>query len=178
MRRVLSVLVITGVIGVMGVAEATSRVCYLDPGAAVAWQADDRAAAERQVREAVGRYDAATLAMDADAIAACYLPDGELWTNGSLTKKGPEAIRAFLKSFDGQARVLSQATTIDRVTWKGDHAIAEGTFHQVAHLTATNADVDARGHITFDWVRDASGAWRLAKVATTPLKAGGARAMR
>ena len=128
------------------------------------------------MREAVKRYDAATLAMDADTIAAFYLPDGELWTNGTLTKKGPDAIRAFLRSFDGQARVTSQATTIDRVTWKGDHAIAEGTFHQVAHVTATNADVEARGHITFEWVRDAAGAWRIARAETRPLTAGGPEA--
>ena len=173
MTRPASALVVFGLVGVMGAAEATSRVCYLDPGAAAAWQADDRAAAERQVRDAIKKYDAATLAMDADTIAAFFLPDGELWTNGTLTRRGPEAIRTFLRSFDGQARVKSQETTIDRVVWKGDHAIAEGTFHQVAHITASDSDVDARGHITFDWVRDGHGAWRIAKAATTPLAPGG-----
>lgn len=177
-KRLASAVVAFGVVGVMGAAEATSRVCYLDPGAAVGWQADDRAAAERQVRDLVRKYDAATLAMDADTIASFFLPDGELWTNGTLTRKGPDAIRAFLKSFDGQARVKSQETTIARVVWRGDHAIAEGTFHQVAHLTATDTDVEARGRITFDWVRDPQGAWRIARAETTPLKAAAPEAHR
>jgi len=178
LTRTVSALVVFGVVGVMGVGEATSRVCYLDPGAAVAWQADDHAAAERAVRDAIKKYDAATLAMDADTIAAFFRPDGELWTNGTLTKKGPDAIRAFLKSFDGQVRVKSQETTIDHFTWKGDRAIAEGTFHQVAHVIATGADVEARGHISFEWVRDARGAWKIVKAGTTPLNAGGLETQR
>jgi hypothetical protein len=138
MTRSLSALVVFGVIGVMGVGEATSRVCYLDPGAAVGWQVADRAAAERQVRDAVKRYDVATRAMDAERIAAFYLPDGELWTNVTLTQKG----------------------------------------QKVAHVIATDAGIDARGHVTFEWVRDAGGVWRIAKAETTPLKAGGLEAHR
>ena len=105
--------------------------------------------------------------MNADAVAAFYLPDGEMWDEGTLARKGPDAIRAFLKSFDGQVRVESQQTTIDRIDWQGGRAIVRTTYQQGARLLATQARVDAHGHIRFEWVKDRGGTWRIARAETT-----------
>jgi uncharacterized protein (TIGR02246 family) len=157
-------------------AETRPGVCYLDPGADTpallarsrSGQAADHASDERQIRETLGRYDAALLAMNADAIAALYLPEGEMWDQGRLSRKGPEAIRAFLKSFDGQVKVESQQTTIDRIGWQGARAIVDTTYRQGARILATQALVDAHGHIRFEWLKDGTGAWRIARADSTP----------
>jgi hypothetical protein len=73
-----------------------------------------------------------------------------------------------LKSFDGQVRVESQKTTIDRLTWDDARAIVETTYRQGARLLSTNTLVDAHGRIRFTWVRDAAGRWRIARAETTP----------
>jgi uncharacterized protein (TIGR02246 family) len=176
-------LIVYGFIAVLALAEAVPGACYLDPGGDAvlpthgggpivangqAASATDRSVDDAQVRDAVRRYDAAVLAMDADAIAAFYLPDGEMWDSGKLARKGPEAIRAFLKSFDGQVRVESQKTTIDHLAWQGARAIVETTYRQAARLLSTNTLVDAHGRIRFTWVRDEAGRWRIARAETTP----------
>jgi uncharacterized protein (TIGR02246 family) len=172
-----------GLVAIFALSEAVPGRCYLDPGVdalsappaggpaanfSQAAQTTDRSADEAQVRDAVRRYDAAVLAMDADVIAAFYLPDGEMWDGGKLARKGPEAIRAFLKSFDGQVRVESQKTTIDRLAWQGVRAIVDTTYRQAARLLSTNTLVDAHGRIRFTWVRDPAGRWRLLRAETTP----------
>jgi uncharacterized protein (TIGR02246 family) len=174
--------VVYGLVAVFALVEAVPGVCYLDPGGSAAFPipgspivaqgqaapTTDRSVDEEQVRDAVRRYDAAVLAMDSDTIAAFYLPDGEMWDNGKLARKGPDAIRAFLKSFDGQVRVESQKTTIDRLAWDGARAIVDTTYRQAARLLSTNALVDAHGRIRLTWVRDAAGRWRIARAETTP----------
>lgn len=168
-----------GLIAVLLGAEARPGVCYLNPGAdfaaepgssaapsVLAGRHPDQSADEVQVREALRRYDAAVLAMNADAIAAFYLPDGEMWDNGKLVRKGPEAVRAFLKTFDGQVRVESQQTTIDRISWQGSRAIVETSYQQQDRVLATNAVIKVHGHIRFEWVRDEAGHWRVARAET------------
>jgi uncharacterized protein (TIGR02246 family) len=172
-----------GLVAVFALSEAVPGMCYLDPGGdplnstlaggpapnvGHAAQAADRSADEAQVRDAVRRYDAAVLAMDADAIAAFYLPDGEMWDGGKLARKGPDAIRTFLKSFGGQVRVESQKTTIDRFAWQGGRAVVDTTYRQAARLLSTNALVDAHGRIRLTWARDAAGRWRVARAEATP----------
>jgi uncharacterized protein (TIGR02246 family) len=176
--------VVCGLIAVFGLAERVPGWCYLDPGGEAVFathaegavaaslghasQATDRSSDEAQVRDAVRRYDAAVLAMDADTIAAFYLPDGEMWDAGKLARKGPGAIRTFLKSFDGQVRVESQKTTIDKLGWQGARAIVDTTYRQAARLLETNTLIDAHGRIRFTWVRDEAGRWRIARAETTP----------
>jgi uncharacterized protein (TIGR02246 family) len=177
MRRVGATVAACGMLAVFVAAEAKPGVCYLDPGAAFAapvlaidqaGSPGTRAADEAQILQALRQYDAAVLAMNAEAVAAFYLPDGEMWDQGKLARKGPEAIRAFLKSFDGQVWVESQQTTVDRISWQGPRAIVETTYRQGARILATQARVDAHGHIRFEWVQDRAGAWRIARAETTP----------
>ena len=162
-RRRGVVLLAGALIGVMGLAEARPGVCYLDPGGAF-----DRATDDGQVRDAIHRYNAAVLAMDADAIAGWYLPTGEMWNGDTLARRGPEAIRTFLKSFDGQVRVESQELTIDRVTWQDDRAVVETHYQQRARVVATQALVTAEGRLRFEWARDEGGTWRIARATTVP----------
>jgi uncharacterized protein (TIGR02246 family) len=176
-RQVGTIVVSCGVLAVFVAAEARPGVCYLDPGAAFATPVlaidqagppSAHAADEVQIRQALQAYDAAVLAMNADAIAALYLPEGEMWDQGKLARKGPDAIRTFLKSFEGQVRVESQRTAIDRIRWQGVRAIVETTYQQGARVLSTQALVDAHGHIRFEWMKDGAGAWRIARAETTP----------
>src|SRR5262249_51943348 len=122
---------------------------------------------ERQIRDAVAAYDSAVRRMDSDAIAAMYTADGEMWNAGQRICEGPDAIRAFLKSFEGHVKVETHETTIESVELAGDRAVVVATYHQRSRLLDGASDVaEVRGRIRFEWVRTDATHWRLKRAET------------
>jgi uncharacterized protein (TIGR02246 family) len=120
---------------------------------------------EDEVREALQRYARSLKAMDAKAIAAAYTADGEGLTPGAPTLRGPSEIEAHLATFSAyhvlEAEMLAGATSV-----AGQTAHQQGTWSQRVTLPSGET-VQAHGRFSADW-RRVSGAWKLARLETTP----------
>jgi ketosteroid isomerase-like protein len=123
---------------------------------------------QARIRTRMAEYDNDLRAMNADGIARLFTADGELWNAGTLLKRGPDAIRAFLHSFDGQVRIESQQTTVDRVVIDGDRATSYGTYRQTARLLKDNSILNVTGEIRVDWIQCKPATWCVRRLETTP----------
>jgi len=123
------------------------RVEAADPAGSPA--PGERAEVEAQLQ----RYAAAERAVDANAIAAFYAPDGELIHPGMEILTGPVAIREFLASFEGV---------------KIDYAAMQwGTYAQRVAVEGKPA-ADYHGRFVAQWVRRSDGGWALRRLLTQP----------
>ncbi len=122
--------------------------------------------APARIEAALQTYSASVLAMDADRIAAAFTPDGELQNPGREPLKGPEAIKAFLKSFTG---VKVEENELKGVSLQivGPSALQDGTFRQKTRL-ANGEVVEAKGTFEAEWERQPDGSWLLARMTTNP----------
>ena len=122
--------------------------------------------APARIEAALKDYASNVLAMDADRIAAAYTPDGELQNPGRDPVKGPDAIRAFLKSFEGVTILENELKGIS-LQLVGPSALQTGTFRQKARL-ADGKVVESKGTFEAEWERQADGSWRIARMTTNP----------
>jgi uncharacterized protein (TIGR02246 family) len=124
--------------------------------------------ADATVRASIHRYDAMTRAMDADGISALFTNDGEIWNAGHLLGRGPDAIRAYLHSFDGQVHVDAQETTVEHVTVTDATVEVTGRYHQIARMLSDNHGLEIEGKAESEWVRQPDGRWLVRRMSTTP----------
>lgn len=121
---------------------------------------------ESEVRGALLRYVHLVQTMDHAGIAAMFTPDGEVVNPGRDPIRGPTAIEAFLRQFDAyhvmNEMMLPRTTVVD-----GDRATQTGTYRQRVR-DPDGKVLDVSGNFTLDWVRDASGVWRIQRAATSP----------
>ncbi len=122
--------------------------------------------APARVDAALKAYSASLLAMDADGIAAAYTPEGELQDPGHPPVTGPDAIRAFLRSFTG-VTVEEQEFKVSALQVVGPDALQRGTFRQKARL-ADGKTVESKGTFEAEWERQPNGTWLLARMTTNP----------
>lgn len=115
---------------------------------------------------ALMRYNGFVIAMNADSIAACFRPDGEMQDAGSPPIVGPSAIRAHLQSFAAY-HVLENRLTVDSSRMFGDTVTERGAFWQRVRLPSGDTVV-AQGRFDARWIRDSPGHWRLRRLATAP----------
>lgn len=121
-----------------------------------------------EIESAMQQYNHLTLRMAGDSLADTYLPDGELGGKGMKTYVGRDSIRKFLKSFDAASiRLISNDTKVASVVFKGDTAVAEGTFEQKAKLAQGDTGVYLSA-FTAKWMKDAQGRWLIRKMYTVP----------
>ena len=122
--------------------------------------------APARIEAALEAYSAGLRAMDADRAAAWFTADGELQHPGRDPIKGPDAIRAFLKSFEG---VTVEENELKSVTLQivGLGALQTGTFRQRVRL-ASGKVVETKGTFEAEWERQADGSWLIARMATNP----------
>jgi uncharacterized protein (TIGR02246 family) len=123
---------------------------------------------ERSVRDFLTTYNDAVRRMDANALASMYTSDGEMWNAGQRVCQGQDAIRTFLKSFDGRVRIESQETTIGTIDLTGTGATVVATYRQRARMLDIGDLVEARGRIRFELVRADATHWRIKRAETTP----------
>lgn len=121
-----------------------------------------------ELRGLMAHYDELTAHLDADGIAAMYVPDGELVNNGEVSAHGATAIHDLLASFRGAIASVEAKTTLADVHVDGDHAHITGTFAQHVVLATPDAKaIDAHGRFACDWIRTPAG-WRLVRMETLP----------
>ncbi len=136
--------------------------------AAMRWYFPSASRDQARIRTRMAEYDNDLRAMNADGIAKLFTPDGELWNAGTLLKRGPDAIRAFLHSFDGQVRIESQQTSVDRIVMDGDRATLRGTYRQTARLLKDNSLLTVSGEIHVDWIQCKPASWCVRRLETIP----------
>jgi uncharacterized protein (TIGR02246 family) len=121
---------------------------------------------QSEVRGALLRYVHLVQNMDHAAIAAMFTPDGEVVNPGRDPVRGPAAIEAFLRQFDAY-HVMNEMMVPRTTVVDGNHATQTGSYKQRVRDPAGKI-LDVSGNFTLDWVRDASGAWRIQRAATSP----------
>ena len=124
----------------------------------------DRAEVEARLR----RYSALVLAGDNAGIAAMFAPDGEMVNPKRPSVRGRAAIERYLCGFS-DFHVVSNADEESSLAVDGDTAEQLGTYRQ--SVRSPDGQVfEASGRFEIGWVRDASGAWLVAQLATFPSK--------
>ena len=117
------------------------------------------------MRGQLSRYDRLVRSMDAAGIAEMYTPDGEL-RQASNVIRGRDAIREYLRSFEGKFRVIENETTIQGLEIHGDVANVVTTFRQRTLILESSQIVQPRGTLRSQWVRGPDQLWRIQWMAT------------
>src|SRR5882672_4530504 len=121
-----------------------------------------------EIENAMKQYDRLTFRMAVDSLADSYLPDGELGGKGMKTYLGRDSIRKFLKSFDpASMKLISNSTKVATIDFKGDTAIASGTFEQKAKLTQGDTATYI-STFTVKWMKGEGNKWLIRKMYTIP----------
>jgi len=115
-------------------------------------------------------YDRWLLGMQADSIAAIYMPDGALVALRDTIARGPEGIAKFLHGFDGKAQVLADTSLVDSIVFAGERAIVYGVYRQQAMVLPERRVVNATGRLTATWVDVHGRGWMLQSMRTAPLQ--------
>ena len=121
---------------------------------------------ERQIERSLQRYSGLIVAMDANAIAEMYAPDG-VWERQSGPLHGRDAIRQAVAS--SPARVLSNEMTTAYLSYNGPAVVQTGEFKQSARLPNGKV-VDASGRFEATWMRGPDGEWSIRRMVTRPNK--------
>jgi uncharacterized protein (TIGR02246 family) len=124
---------------------------------------DEPAKPEAQVDKALERYREAVLHADTDRIAAMFTADAKVWHDQAAPVVGREAIRAFLKTFEG-FRVEAYELDASSTRLEGDTATQKGSYHQKA-LTPQGRTMEVKGRFEARWSRQ-GGDWRLSRMHT------------
>ncbi len=119
------------------------------------------------VAAAMHNYTRVLKLVNADSSAALFTADAEMLQAGMAPIRGREAIRAFLKPFDGRAIVDSASSTIDTIESHGTTAYLWGSYHQRTRIPP-GAFADYDGRVVIEWRRDADHAWRIARILMQP----------
>ncbi|HEY4989497.1 MAG TPA: nuclear transport factor 2 family protein [Opitutaceae bacterium] len=120
------------------------------------------------VQARLHRYEGLLLAMDSAGIAAMFTPDGAMVNPNQAPVKGRDAIQKFLASFSDY-KVLSNADQATSTLIDGDTSEQIGTYRQKVR-SPEGRIFEASGRLEIGWVRDASGEWLIAELATFPAK--------
>ena len=124
--------------------------------------ADRRADVEAAMRH----YVRLTQLVNSDSVAAMYTNDGEMLQARSAPIRGREAIRAFLKPFDGHTVVDTVTSTTDALDVYDSTAYLWGGYHQVTRLDGPPATYN--GRMVIRWRLEPDGAWRIARILMQP----------
>ena len=128
--------------------------------------ASHRAAGEDALRAATARYADLVLRMDSAGIAELFTADGEVSVGDQAPVRGREAIRVQLEGFKDY-HVLAEHLSADTVTVDGPRGRVTGAYEQTVRLPSGDT-VTVSGAYSADWLRDEQGAWRIARMHTTP----------
>jgi ketosteroid isomerase-like protein len=143
-------------------------ICAAGAAAYWWWYRPSASSPESTVRARIEEYDRYVLAMDAESIARMFTENGEMWSNGALIKRGPDAIQTYLQSLNGKFRVESQATTVDRVVVANERVTVFGTYHQTARMLSDGSVTTVTGDVQSIWVPCEESSWCIKRIETTP----------
>jgi uncharacterized protein (TIGR02246 family) len=125
------------------------------------------ASASDEVRAAMRVYDSVLVYGPPDSTATMYTTDGILFIPGMEPLQGRKAILDYLAPLWNGATVLTAKTTVDTVEMHGERAYLWGTYEEVAGPKG-DAPSLYRGRVAAEWVREADGRWRIARILTQP----------
>jgi len=128
---------------------------------------DGAAIAVQEVRAAMRAYDSILVYGPPDSTATKYTADGILFIPGMEPLRGRRAILDFLAPVWIGSTVLIAKTTVDTVELLGDRAYLWGSYEEIAGPKGQAPSL-YRGRVVIDWVREADGRWRIARVMTQP----------
>jgi len=118
-----------------------------------------------EVENAMKKYDDLILHANSKAIAAMYLPDGEMAPPGRNPIHSRDSIINFLSQFD-DIKVEEQESTTDSIRRFGDTAIQYGKYYQRAIVNNTKAEV--HGMFQANWVIQSDGKLLLKRMSAWP----------
>lgn len=122
---------------------------------------------KKEIESALHQYDQLTFRMNADSLADNYTANGILSGKGMKKFIGRDSIRKFLKSFKpSEIKLISNETKAISIVFKGDTAIAEGTYEQKAKLAQGDTGVYT-GTFTAKWLKE-NNRWLIANMYTVP----------
>lgn len=116
---------------------------------------------DKDVKDAMHKYDNYILHTDAKGIAGMFTAGGELTQPGGLSIKGKDSIEKFLAQFD-EIKVEAQKSTTDSIRRFGDTAFQYGKYYQRAILNNTKAEV--HGAFQANWLIEPDGKLMLQRM--------------
>jgi len=123
--------------------------------------------ARAEVSAAMERYMVAARAVDAEAMAACFAPQGVLFEPGIEPIETRDAIRRFLGSFPG-ARVEVATVEPQAIEIFGATALYWGKYHERLAFPGQPAS-DQRGRFVIEWSRQSDGTWLIQRYFRVPV---------
>ena len=121
-----------------------------------------------RVEARLQHYSELLLRMDAAGLAAMYAADGELVNPSQPPVHGRAAIQKFIEGYSDY-KVLSNSDVATSTLIDGDTAEQLGTYHQKVRSPEGRL-FDVSGRLEIGWVKDPSGEWYIAQLATFPGK--------
>jgi uncharacterized protein (TIGR02246 family) len=121
-----------------------------------------------KVEAGLQQYSRLLLAMDSAAIAQMFTPDGEVTNPSQPPVKGRAEIQKFIASFS-DFHVLSNTDVSTSTLIDGNTAEQLGTYEQSVHSPQGHL-FKVSGRLEIEWVKDASGEWKIMQLATFPAK--------
>jgi len=115
-----------------------------------------------EIESALKTYDRLIWKMDADSIADLYMAEGEL---GDIVH-GRDSIRKFLSTFTN-VKVLSVASTSEKIVFYQDTAIQNGRYNQTA-LVNNKDTMRPKGTYEAKWIWIKGEGWKIRRMTTTP----------
>ena len=122
-------------------------------------------ATDKQVKDAIRRYDALILHTDARGISNMYMMDGEMAPPGMSPIRGRDSIEHFLSAFKG-VKVEEQKSTTDSIRKSDDTAFQYGKYYQRA--VVNNSTVEVHGMFAASWVFQPDGKLLLKRMSAWP----------
>ncbi|MBS1488088.1 MAG: DinB family protein [Bacteroidetes bacterium] len=120
-----------------------------------------------EIESTFKKYDQLTFKMKGDSLADLYVKTGTLSGKGMKQYVGQDSIRKFLNSFNpANIHLISNATHLSTINFKGDTAHVDGTYEQKAKLAQGDTGVYT-GTFTSKWINE-NGHWHIASMYTVP----------
>ncbi len=121
-----------------------------------------------RVQARLQHYAELVAAMDTEAIAAMYAPEGEMVNPRQPPVHGREAIQKFLDGYSDY-HVLANADTADSTLIDGNQAEQIGTYHQSVRAPSGKV-FETGGRLEITWQKNDAGEWEILQLATFPAK--------
>ena len=121
-----------------------------------------------RVQARLQHYSELLTAMDPEAIAGMYAPEGEMVNPRQPPVHGRAAIQQFLEGF-ADYHVLSNTDTADSTLIDGNQAEQIGTYRQSVRAPSGKV-FEASGRLEITWQKNGAGEWEILQFATFPAK--------
>jgi ketosteroid isomerase-like protein len=119
------------------------------------------------VEAAMQHYIRTIRQVNSDSAAAMFTAGADLYEGGMQSLHGREAIRTFLKPFDGKAVVDTATSTTLAIEVHGTTAYLWGEYYQHTRIPPGRF-APYHGRFVSEWHREGDGQWRIARMMMQP----------